>query len=128
MQNEQSIILFDGICNLCNTTVDFLLKHDRHKQFKFVALQSDEGKDLSRYHQISLDIDSVILIKQNKAFIESDAIIEIARLLNYPWKLGSAGKILPKALRDSTYRFVAKNRYHWFGKRKTCRIIPATES
>lgn len=128
MQNEQAIILFDGICNLCNNTIDFLLKHDRSKQFKFVTLQSNEGKDLLENYQISDDIDSVILIKQNQVFIESDAIIEITSQLHYPWKLGIAGKIIPKKFRDRTYRFIAKNRYSWFGKRVACRISPTKDS
>jgi predicted DCC family thiol-disulfide oxidoreductase YuxK len=124
MQHNKAIILFDGICNLCNQTVDFLLKYDRKKQFRFVALQSDEGKMLIRNFQIPDDTDSVILIRQNRLYLESDAIIEIAKKLNYPWKLGITGKLIPKKIRDRLYRFISKNRYRWFGKRKNCRIIP----
>jgi predicted DCC family thiol-disulfide oxidoreductase YuxK len=124
MQGDSQIILFDGICNLCNGTVDFLLKHDGKKQFRFVSLQSNEGKELTAVHQIPDETDSVIFIKSGKTFIESEAVIEISALLNYPWKLGKFAKILPKKIRDKIYRIIAKNRFRWFGKRETCRIIP----
>jgi len=120
------IILFDGVCNLCNGTVDFLLKRDRKKQFRFVALQSESGKLYIRKFQIPVNTDSVILIRFNQVYFESDAIIEIAGMLNYPWKLGVIVKIIPKKIRNGLYRIIARNRYRWFGKRSTCRI-PSSE-
>jgi len=122
MQNNNPIILFDGICNLCNGTVDFLLKKDRKKQFKFASLQSNAGKLLIQKFHISNETDSVIFIKSNKVYTESDAIIEILDMLNYPWKLGIIVKIFPKKIRDGFYRSISNNRYRWFGKREKCRI------
>lgn len=123
MNEKQTVILFDGICILCNGTVDFLIKRDKKKQFRFVALQSEAGKRLVQNFKIPHETDSVILIKQNQVSIESEAAIEIARLLPYPWKLGALIKIIPKQLRDNIYRAIAKNRYKWFGKTKSCRIF-----
>ncbi len=122
MEAQQPIILFDGICNLCNGTVDFLLKHDKKKLFSFIPLQSDEGKLLIHKYQIPVDTDSVILIKSNHVYFESDAAVEIAGLLGYPWKLASFIKFIPKIIRNKTYCWVAKNRYRWFGKRERCRV------
>jgi len=127
MQTNQSIILFDGICNLCNGTVDFLLKKDRKKQFRFITLQSDTGKWLTRKFQIPPETDSVILIKQNRAYFESEAVVEIAGMLPFPWKLGAIIKIIPKKIRDGLYRQIAKNRYRWFGKGDKCRIMSAED-
>lgn len=124
MQNKKPVILYDGICNLCNGTVDFLLKHDSKQQFHFVALQSAEGKKLLEYFQVPADINSVLLIKSNKVFFESDAIIEITKHLNFPWNMAMIGRIFPKKIRNGIYRLIAKNRYRWFGKRTTCRIYP----
>ncbi len=122
MQVKQPVILFDGICNLCNGTVDFLIKKDQKKQFAFVALQSDTGKLLTRKFKIAPETDSVILIYQNRVYFESEAAIEIARMLPFPWKLGGIFRIIPKKIMDGLYRWIAKNRYRWFGKRNTCRI------
>jgi predicted DCC family thiol-disulfide oxidoreductase YuxK len=123
MQIKQTVILFDGICNLCNGTVDFLMKKDRKKQFRFVALQSETGKMLVQKFKIPPATESVIAIKENKVYQESDAAIEIAGMLPFPWKLGKVLKVIPKKLRDYIYRVIAKNRYKWFGKTESCRII-----
>lgn len=124
MQIKQPVILFDGFCNLCNGTVDFLIKKDRKKLFIYVPLQSETGKFFIQKFQIPVNTDSVILINENKVYFESDSVIAIAGLLSYPWKLGIFGKFIPKKIRDGFYRLIAKNRYRWFGKRKTCRIPP----
>ena len=123
VQSEKHIILFDGICNLCNGAVNFILKRDKRKQFQFVALQSEKGEELFAKSEIAPETDSIILILNNQVYTESDAAIEIAKLLSAPWNWFSAFKIIPKKLRDGIYRWIAKNRYHWFGKRETCRIF-----
>lgn len=123
MENGKPILLFDGHCNLCNGTVDFILKRDKKKLFRFGALQSGSGGELVRRFQIPKETDSVILILNNEVFIESDAAIEIARLLPAPWKWFGIFKYIPKKLRDRIYRWIAKNRYRWFGKRTDCRVI-----
>ena len=127
MQTQQTVILFDGICNLCNGTVDFLIRKDRKKQFRFVALQSETGKTLIHKFNIPLSTESVILIQQNRIYFESDAAVEIAGLLPFPWKLGKLIKIIPKKLRDSFYSVIAKNRYKWFGKTDSCRLMDETD-
>ena len=123
MRFEKNIILFDGVCNLCNRSVDFVLKWDRKKQFCYVSLQSEEGKKLVEHYRIPLDTDSIILIRNTKVFTESEAAIEIARMLPAPWKWLSILRFLPRRWRDGLYRWVARNRHRWFGKRENCRII-----
>ena len=123
METENPVILFDGVCNLCNGAVDFLIKRDKKKQFRFVALQSEWGEELITKFEISPETDSVILIFENKIFLESDAAIEIARLLPTSWSWFSAFKIIPLKFRNGIYKWIVKNRYRWFGKRKTCRVI-----
>lgn len=122
MQSKQPIILFDGVCNLCNGTVDFLMKQDRKKQFRFAPLQSETGELLTQQFQIPENSDSVILIKSNTVYFKSDVVIEISGMLHYPWKMGVIIKIIPKKIRDKLYDWIAKNRYRWFGKKDTCRI------
>jgi len=123
MRFEKNIILFDGVCNLCNRSVDFVLKRDKKKQFYYVSLQSEEGKKLVKRYRIPSDTDSVILIRNTKVYTESEAAVEIARRLPVPWKWLSILRFLPQRWRDSLYRWVARNRYRWFGKRENCRII-----
>jgi len=122
MQSKQPIILFDGFCNLCNGTVDFLLKWDRKKQFRFASLQSETGEFLRSQFKIPENSDSVILIKSETVYFKSDAVSEIAGMLPFPWKIAAFIKIIPKIIRDKLYDWIAKHRYHWFGKRETCRI------
>ncbi|HKI89885.1 MAG TPA: DCC1-like thiol-disulfide oxidoreductase family protein [Draconibacterium sp.] len=120
------LVLFDGVCNLCNGTVDFIIKRKNKTPFLFVALQSEAGKKLAERYHIPPDIDSVILINNNNVFIESEAVLEIARLLPNPWKLATVFRIIPKKWRDNIYKWMAKNRYGWFGKKTFCRL-PAPE-
>ena len=127
MQTKQPVILFDGVCNLCNGTVDFLMKRDRKKQFRFASLQSETGEFLRLQYRIPTDSDSVILIKSETVFFKSDAAFEIAGMLSYPWKIATFFKIISKKNRDRIYDWIAKNRYNWFGKRATCRIPSAEE-
>ena len=115
------LVLFDGICNLCNGTVDFIIKYDKHRRFRFVPLQSDAGKKLIEKHNISLNTDSVILIENCQIYLESDAVLEIFLQMSGPWKLLRVLRIIPRKLRDNIYRWIARNRYKWFGTKKTCR-------
>jgi predicted DCC family thiol-disulfide oxidoreductase YuxK len=120
--NKNPIVLFDGVCNLCNGTVDFILNRDRKKQFRFVTLQSETGEAVKKKFSIPDEIDSVILIHDGNVFYESDAALEIARLLSAPWKWAVIFKMLPVGWRNTVYRWIARNRYRWFGKKKACRI------
>ena len=119
---QNPLVLFDGVCNLCNGTVDFILNRDRKKQFRFVALQSEAGETIRKNFSIPDEIDSVVLIHEEKVFYESDAALEIARLLSAPWKWAVVFKIVPPGWRNAVYRRIARNRYRWFGKKKECRI------
>ncbi|MCK3682888.1 DCC1-like thiol-disulfide oxidoreductase family protein [Maribellus sp. YY47] len=123
MRHEKNIILFDGVCNLCNRSIDFLLKRDKQNLFYYVSLQSDEGKKLIDRYRIPKETDSVILIKNGKVFTESNAVVEIGRMLPFPWNGAVVLKAIPQACRDGVYQWISRNRYRWFGKRTSCRII-----
>lgn len=120
--NNNPLVLFDGVCNLCNGTVDFILKRDPKRQFRFVALQSEAGEKIREKYRFPEKTDSVILIYDEKVFYESDAAFEIARLLPAPWNWASFFKIVPVSWRNAVYRWIARNRYRWFGKKKECRL------
>jgi predicted DCC family thiol-disulfide oxidoreductase YuxK len=123
MQNENKILLFDGVCNLCNGTVNFILKRDKSKQIQFVLLQSEVGKVLVSRLRLPEELDSIIFLSGDNVFIESEAAFEIAKLLPTPWNWFLIFKIIPVKLGNGIYRWIAKNRYHWFGKREKCRIV-----
>ena len=122
------IIIFDGICNLCNATVLFLINRDKKNIFKFVSMQSDIAKQIFKEYNINFkNLDTIIFIEKNDFYIKSDAIIRIFKKLNYPWKVFYFLKFLPKFIRDRIYDIVANNRYNWFGRRNTC-MIPSNET
>lgn len=120
---EKNIILFDGVCNLCVSSVQFIIKRDPVGIFYFASLQSDVGVRLSENFGALIEkTDSIILIKGDKCYIESDAALKIASKLKGGWKLLYIFIIIPKPLRDAAYRYVARNRYKWFGKKDACMI------
>ena len=115
-----NIVLFDGICNLCNSSVSFLIKYDTENNLQFAAQQTDSGKRLMKQYCIEGDNQSVILISGDKVFYKSDAIIEISKkLMGWPRFL-KYGYLLPKSIRNLVYDLIAKNRYWIFGKRDIC--------
>lgn len=128
MENYKKIILFDGVCNLCNTTVQFVIKNDKEDIFRFSPLQSDTGKKLLTERNIDTeDIDSIILIEPNIAYYtKSTAALEIGKYLKGLSTISSILLWLPESLRDIVYDFVAKNRYKWYGKKESC-MIPTEE-
>jgi len=119
---NKKIILFDGVCNLCNNSVNFIISRDTKSIFLFVPLQSDFGKELTAKMNIPPKIDSIILVSENKYYIKSDAVIEIIQELKWYWRMFIIIKILPRKFRDLLYNFIANNRYKWFGKRDSCMI------
>jgi predicted DCC family thiol-disulfide oxidoreductase YuxK len=122
-QVPAKIILFDGVCNFCNWSVQFVMKRDSARQFYFASLQSDTGQALlERYGLKDAGIDSVVLIDTDKAYIKSRAALRIARGLDGWVKLLSIFRLVPTFLSDIVYDFVAANRYRWFGKRQHCMI------
>lgn len=116
------IILFDGVCNLCDHSIQFIIKRDEKRVFRYASLESDLGKQLLKERQIDRSkIDSIVLIHPKIAyFIKSSAALEIAKQLKGWPKLLSVFLILPIWLRDPIYSFIAKNRYRWFGKKESC--------
>ena len=117
----QSIILFDGICNLCNSSVQCVLNHDRKKKFKFASLQSDAARKLLLQLNIkNSKLDSIVLIDGGKIYNKSTAALKIAKELNPLWNIFYLLIIIPKPIRDFVYDFIAKNRYKWFGKKNSC--------
>jgi predicted DCC family thiol-disulfide oxidoreductase YuxK len=117
-----NIVLFDGVCNLCNSTVLFLIKYDKNNQLHFAAQQSVYGKNLMQQTNIAGDNKSVILIKEGNVFYKSDAIIEIAKLIKgWPRIIKYTG-IFPKGFRNAVYDLIANNRYQLFGKRDSCSV------
>ena len=123
---ERPILFFDGVCNFCNSTVNFIIRHDKKELFLFAALQSDKGRELLRHikHNEALP-QSVILSYKGNIYEKSDAVLQTARLLGGAWTFILAGYILPQFMRDGIYDFIAKRRYRWFGKRETC-MVPSS--
>ncbi|MBW1299055.1 DUF393 domain-containing protein [Aquimarina litoralis] len=118
-----SIILFDGVCNLCNSWVQFILKREKNKHYHFASLQSETAKVLLKEYSISLDLSSIILVEDGIIYQKSDAILRICENLRYPWYLIRWCLIIPKVFRDRIYDFVASNRYMWFGKKQQCDLL-----
>ncbi len=124
----KSYILFDGVCDLCNGSVNFVLDRDEEQMFVFGTLQSEEGKALiKRFGAEDKEMNSILLFDSDSEGVqrvlrESDAIIEIVSRLPGIWAMARILRIIPRVLRDSVYRWVARNRYQWFGQRDVCRI------
>ncbi len=124
---ESLIVLFDGICNFCNSSINFIIEHDRKNSFKFAPLQSEIGEKLmGKFELNSPLIDSVILIENDQAFTHSTAALKIARHLGGIWQLAYVFIVIPKFIRDFFYKLFAKNRYRLFGKRDAC-MLPTPE-
>ena len=123
-QSTHSIILFDGVCNLCNGAVNFVIKRDPRNVFKFTPLQEKQGVLLLKKHAVdSRKLDSIVLIENGNVYIKSSAALRIARKMSNLWPLFFVLLIIPSFIRDGVYDFIAKNRYKWFGKKEQC-IIP----
>ena len=124
---NKTIILFDGVCNLCNNSVQFIIKKDKKKQFLFTSLQSDAARDILLQFQLkNSEMNSILLIENGEVYQKSDAILKIVKYLNGIWKMSYGFIIIPKFIRDYVYMLIAKNRYRWFGKREVC-MIPTKE-
>ena len=125
--DNTAIILFDGVCNFCNSSVNKIIKHDKKNRFKFAALQSEIGKKLlQKYALDASKMDSIILIENDAAFIKSTAILRIAKQLNGIYPLAYSFIIIPTFIRNFFYDFIARNRYKWWGKNDSC-MIPTDE-
>lgn len=122
-QDDQAIVLFDGVCNLCNGAVNFLIDRDPHGRFKFGALQSEAAAPLLERHGLRTGaLDSFVLIEGSRAFRRSEAALRIAWHLGGVWRLLYPMLLVPRPLRDAAYDWIASNRYRWFGRREVCRV------
>jgi|TARA_B110000240_G_scaffold41553_1_gene46480 predicted DCC family thiol-disulfide oxidoreductase YuxK len=122
-QFTHSIILFDGVCNLCNGAVNFVIKRDPGNVFKFAPLQEKQGALLLKTHAIDIQkLDSIVLIENGNVYTKSSAALRIARKMSNLWPLFFVLLIIPSFIRDGVYDFIAKNRYKWFGKKEQCMI------
>ena len=121
--NDGPVILFDGVCNLCNSAVQYVIRHDPKSKFRFASLQSDAGKQLLRQFDLpENDINSFVLIQKDKAFTRSRAALTVAKQLKGPISLLYGFIIVPSFIRDVVYDLVAKKRYYWFGKKDSCMV------
>lgn len=121
-------VVFDGVCVFCSAWVRFLLKRDRQQRFRFAAIQSAAGRALLIRHGIDPDDPiSFLLVDEAGAFTDSTAVLRIVTQLGGVWRLAGAFYAVPRPLRDGIYRFVARRRYRWFGKRESC-FVPTPET
>jgi predicted DCC family thiol-disulfide oxidoreductase YuxK len=128
MSTESPILVFDGVCVLCSRSVQFVLRHDREKRFRFATTQSETGRSLMLAHGFDPNQpSSVLLIENDAVFVESSAAVHVLRSFGGVWKiLSGLIWIIPRPLRDAVYREIAKRRYRWFGKREIC-YLPQAE-
>ncbi len=120
---SRPIILFDGICNLCNGWVRFILKNEKNQLYHFASLQSEIAEKLLHRNNTSQKLSSIVFIENDTLYQKSDAVLRICRNLNYPWSIISVLLIVPTVLRNLAYDFVAINRYRWFGKQQQCELL-----
>lgn len=118
----EPVILFDGVCNLCDSSVQFILKRDPEGYFKFASLQSETGQKLLKKYGFSTDINSFVLIEDGKGFVKSSAALHVCMHLKGPWKMLFILRMIPPFIRDFFYDIVANNRYKLFGKKESCML------
>jgi predicted DCC family thiol-disulfide oxidoreductase YuxK len=134
-----AVVLFDGVCNFCDASVNFIIEHDPKGYFKFAPLQSDEGRRLANQYGFEsetaesndpasdlIPIDSVILVEDGKAYTHSTAALKIIKRLGMPWSLMYAFMVVPKPIRDWAYKLFARYRYRLFGRKDQC-MLPSPE-
>ena len=125
MASEGPVVLFDGVCNLCNGAVQFILDHDRTHVLRFASLQSDGGRALLEKHGMKVpegDPDTIVVVDGDRAYERSSAVMRIVPHMTFPFWLARVFVIVPRPIRDFFYKIVARNRYRWFGKTNECRI------
>lgn len=127
-ETEKPIIVFDGVCNLCNRSVRFVLRRDDRQQFRFTANQTEAGRQLLRQCGIDPDtVSSIVLVEGDACYVRSEATLRIAARLGAPWRWFAAiARAVPRRVRDAAYRWIARHRYRWFGKRQQC-MTPGPE-
>ena len=122
-QHTPAVVLFDGVCNLCNGVVNFLIDRDPDASLRFASLQSEAGRALLAEAGLPQDYrESFVLIAKGTAFVRSDAALGIAHRMASPWSWLSVLRHVPRPVRDALYRFIARRRYPWFGRTDACRL------
>lgn len=116
------IIFFDGVCNLCNSSVQWIIKRDKNNQFLFAAIQGKTAAELLPMEIQKENPESVMLLENGKLYTHSDAALRITALLGFPYRILYFFWIVPRFIRDGIYRYIANNRYRWFGKKSACMI------
>ena len=121
--SDHPLILFDGVCNLCSASVNFVIDRDPSARFRFAPLQSPLGREMLRRHALPpAYLNSIVLIDRGRALTSSTASLHVARRLRRPWPLLFLLTMIPAGIRDAAYEFVAANRYRWFGRTDACRM------
>ena len=123
LRTNTHILLFDGVCNFCDASVQFIMRRDHRQIFRYAAIQSDIGQALLTHFGLPTDqISTVVLIENGQIWTQSDAGLRVARHLNGAWPIAYVFKYIPRFIRDAAYRLLARNRYRWFGQKDACRI------
>lgn len=123
LRKAQPLVLFDGVCSLCNHSVDFLLRQDRTGTLRFASLQGETGSLVGvAFSHPTARLDSIVFVESDRLYTHSTAALRILPYLGWPWQIFRVGWLLPQVLRDWLYGIVARNRYRWFGTRETCRM------
>ncbi len=118
---EHPVLLFDGVCNLCNGSVQWVIQHDPEARFRFASLQSEAGQALLHQHNLpTTEMNTVVLIDGEKAYTRSDVPLQIFGKMGGAWPVLAALSIVPRFIRDAVYDWIARNRYRWFGKQEAC--------
>lgn len=120
---DHALVFFDGVCNLCNGAVNFIIDHDPARYFRFAPLQSEVAQDhLEESVESSSDLSTIVLYEDGHTYVRSTAALRIARRLSGPWSLLYLAVVVPRPLRDAVYNWIANYRYDWFGRRDQCRL------
>ncbi len=126
MSGDDPIVVFDGVCNLCNAAVDFLLRHDRSGALRFASAQGPTGSKLLGIEAgddgFLPDPDTIVVAVDGRLLERSDAVLALVGHLGWPWRVASVGRVVPRPVRDAAYDLIARNRYRWFGRKETCRL------
>jgi len=121
--NNRHLVIFDGVCNFCNGAVNFIIERDPYEKFAFTPMQSDFAQETLRSYGIEkVGVDTIILVKNGKIFIRTNAVLEIAKDLTGYWYLLNVFKVVPRPVRDWLYRVIARNRYKLFGRATKCKL------
>lgn len=120
--SKHPVVLFDGVCNLCSSSVRFIIQRDPHAVFRFASLQSETGRRLlqEKGMDVKSEPDSVVLVEEHAVHVKTDAVLRIAARLSGLWPLFRVFRILPRSFRDPVYDWVGRNRYRWFGRQDYC--------